>query len=166
MKIKEFLSKFLKIKKVKRIIIGVLALVVIVSCALPFIFNNKPKADTKFLNALLSKSSELTTSKLNITGITTYTDTGISVINRSDFTMVYKATVRAGIKIDEVNVSADDNSKIIYIIIPKAEIQEVKVDPSTIKYLDEKISLFNWNGKEDANKAQAFAEEDAKKRGC
>jgi len=54
-------------------------------------------------------------------------------------------------------------TKTIHINIPKAIIQEAKVDPKTIKYFDEKFSLFNVNEKDDANKAVALAEERVKK---
>ena len=46
--------------------------------------------------------------------MTKYTDEGISIINKADFTMVYKATVRAGINVDEVEITSDDDKKIIY----------------------------------------------------
>jgi len=161
MKAKELFFKLFTNKLIKAIIFGILALVLIAASLWIFIPNDKPKADTQYLNALLSKSSELTTAKLIITGITEYTDTGTAFLNKSNFTMVYKATVRAGINIDKVVVTADDVNKIIYITIPKAAVQEAKVDPSTIKYYDVKFSLFNFDEKEDSNKAQEFAEEEA-----
>jgi hypothetical protein len=71
--------------------------------------------------------------------------------------MVYTATVRAGINIDEVKIESNNIDK-IYITIPDAQIQEAKVDPSSIKYFDEKFALFNVNGKEDSNKAIVLAE--------
>lgn len=47
------------------------------------------------------------------------------------------------------------------IKLPKAEIYSVKVDPGTIQYHDEKIALFNSDGKEDSDKAEKMAEKDA-----
>ena len=51
--------------------------------------------------------------------------------------------------------------KKINIQIPKAVIQDVKVDASSIKYYDEDFALFNLDEKEDANKAIALAEKKA-----
>ncbi len=127
-----------------------------------FKFYDKPKANVKELNALLVKSSELTTAKLNYKGIEEYKDSGIRFINKSNFTMVYDATVRIGIDIEKVVVTADDKAQKIYIEIPKAEVQDVNIDTSTIKYYDEKFSLFNSDTKEDNNRAIAFAKEHAK----
>ena len=161
MKIKELFLKIFKTTKSK-IILGV-TIVLILVCGLLFIYNGKSTVDTEQMNLLLSKSSELTAAKLKITAMSEFKDTGIVFINRSDFIMVYTATVRAGINIDEVKISADNVAKKIYITIPEAEIQEVKVDPTSIKYFDEKLALFNVNEKEDSNRAVALAEEAAKK---
>ena len=128
-----------------------------------FIYNFQAKVDTEYLNALVSKSSELTTAKLNYTGMTKYTDEGISIINKADFTMVYKATVRAGINVDEVEITSDDDKKIIYVSIPKASVQEVKIDTSSIQFFDQGFALFNTDEKEDNNKAISLAEDAAKK---
>jgi len=53
---------------------------------------------------------------------------------------------------------------VIYVSIPSATIQSSSVDPATIKYFDEHFALFNVNEKEDANKAQELAQEDAIKK--
>lgn len=160
------IKKILKNKLIKKII-TILVSVVFIALVGIIVFNKlnvkEAKADTTFLNTLLKKSSELTTAELYITGMSEYTDTGIKILNRSDFVMVYKANVRAGIDVSKVKVKSDDTNKKIYVEIPKAEIQDAKVDPATIKYFDEKISLFNTNEKEDANKAQELAEKEAKK---
>ena len=118
--------------------------------------------DTEYIDAMLEKSSELITAKFNYTGMSEYEDTGIPIINKSDFVMVYKATARAGIDIKKVDVKIDNYKKIIYLTIPKAEVLDVKVDISSIKYFDEKFALLNINEKEDNNKAIALAEEAAK----
>ena len=43
------------------------------------------------------------------------------------------------------------------------EILSATVDPGTISYHGESIAIFNFNNKEDANKAQKLAESDARK---
>jgi len=129
---------------------------------------NKPQlVDTQALKSELLESSELTTAKLKLTCISEYKDTGVVLLNRGNFIMVYDVIVRAGIDIKKVNIPKDRVdylNKIIYISIPKATIQSSSVDPATIKYFDEDLSLFNVNQKEDANEAQALAQKDARKK--
>lgn len=161
MKIKETFLKIIKTKKSKIILGTIIALLVV--CGLLFIYNGKSTADIEQMNLLLSKSSELTAAKLKITAMSDFKDTGIVFLNRADFIMVYTATVRAGINIDDVKIEADNIVKKIYITIPEAQILEAKVDPTSIKYFDEKLALFNVDAKEDSNRAVSLAEEAAKK---
>lgn len=161
-KVCETIKKLFSGKKFKLIGVVIVIFIIVGLCLLPIVYNSKSTADIVYLSSLLTEESELTTAKLTITGMSEYKDSGVAILNRSDFTMVYKATVWAGINIDEVKISADDLNKKVYISIPKATIREAKVDPATIKYFDQKFALFNVNEKEDANKAQALAEEAAK----
>ena len=152
------------IKKIA-IIIGLLSFIFVVSTLfLKFpTFNNKPEVSTEYLYTVLSEASELTTSELNYTGMSEYKDGGIPIFNKADFKMTYKAKARAGIDIEKVEVEVNNDKKIVYLTIPKAKVLDVKVDPKTIKYFDEKFTLLNVNPKEDANKAQELVEEEAKK---
>ena len=110
---------------------------------------------------LLEKSSELTTAKLKITGIEPYKDAGAKIINRSNFLMVYSATIRAGVKLKEVKIEPNTtNPHEIIIKMPKAKIFDCHVDQNNIQYYDEEFALFNVDSKEDANKACALAEQD------
>ncbi len=135
--------------------------IVILGITLLAIYNYTPEADTTFMNKLLLEASDLTTAKLKITNMTEYEDTGIKLLNKSNFIMVYEATVDAGIDMKKVEIFADDLMKVIRVKIPKAEILGAKVDSSTIKYFDEKFSLFNMNEKEDVNNAVVLAEKSA-----
>lgn len=150
------------LKKFKLIIIVIAAALLAVILVKVFFNNREVKVDTEYIDAMLEKSSELITAKFNYTGMSEYEDTGIPIINKSDFVMVYKATARAGIDIKKVDVKIDNYKKIIYLTIPRAEVLDVKVDISSIKYFDEKFALLNINEKEDNNKAIALAEEAAK----
>lgn len=127
------------------------------------LYNGKAEVDSEYVNVLLEKASELTSAKLNYTGMTEYKDTGIPIINKSDFIMVYKATARAGINMKDVKAEVDDKKKIVRLSIPKAEVLDVKVKASSIKYFDEKFSFLNVNEKEDSNKAIELAEKAAEK---
>lgn len=165
MKIKELFFKVFKTTKSKVIFGVIIALLIIFVCSLPFIYNRKSTIDTNQMNLLLSKSSELTTAKLKITAMSEFKDSGIAILNKSDFVMVYTATVRAGINMEDVRIEPNEVVKKINIYIPKAQIQETKVDtnPENIKFFDTKFALFNVNEKEDLAKAISLAEEEAKK---
>lgn len=126
-----------------------------------FIYNDIPSVDSTFLYSALSASSELTTAKLHFTGKTDYKDTGLPILSRADFVIVYKATARIGIDLKEVKIDVDEASKTIWLSIPPATVQDVKVLPDTIEYFDHSFALFNLDEKEDAVVAQALAEGDA-----
>lgn len=134
------------------IIVGVISLIVF------FSLNKEERLDTSYIIAQLENSSELTTTKLNYTGMSEFKDSGIVIINKSDFIMVYEATARIGIDVKEIKVNADDLNHIVWLTLPKARILDVKVDTSKIKYFDEKFALFNIDSKEDVNKAIVLAE--------
>lgn len=153
-------SEILKNKLATTICIVIIAIIVIGGGL--FLTRKKTReVDTTYLVAKLEKASELTTTKLTYNGFSKYTDTGIKVINRSDFLMVYTASARAGIDVKEVEISSNKITKKINVKLPKAKILEVKVDPASIKYYDTKLALFNFDSKEDANEAQALAEKNA-----
>lgn len=157
------LKKVLKTTKSKIIFIIIIAvLVVLLGIVLRAkFFNKEASADFSYLSMLLEKSSELTTAKLKITGLEQYKDAGAMIINRSDFIMVYTATIRAGVELKDVTIepSATNPTEII-ITMPKAKVFDCHVDQNEIKYFDEKFALFNVDSKEDANKACALAEQD------
>lgn len=165
---KNIMQCFEKIKKLERgkkklilAAVGAVVLCLIAGCFM--LYNGKAEVNSEYVNVLLEKASELTSAKLNYTGMTEYKDTGIPIINKSDFIMVYKATARAGINMTDVKAKVDDKKKIVRLSIPKAEVLDVKVKASSIKYFDEKFSLLNVNEKEDSNKAIELAEKAAEK---
>ena len=142
-------------------IMGIIFITFIVSFSVfVYLDNKESEIDTTYIIAKLEESSELTTTKLNYTGMSEYKDTGISFINKSDFIMVYEATARIGIDVKEIEIESDDFNKVVWITMPTAKILDVKVDLGKIKYFDEKFALFNVDSKEDANKACALAEQD------
>lgn len=162
------IKAFFKGKVFKRIVIYVLvALVVCFSGYEVFKVLNKTEpqlVDTQELKSVLTRSSELTTAKLHLTCLSEFEDTGVKILNRADFMFVYDVTVRAGIDMGKVAISDDNINKVIYISIPHATIQSANVDPATIKYYDEHFSLFNSNEKEDSDKAQKLAQDEAIKK--
>lgn len=159
----DFMSKILKTTKSKIIFIVIIVLVIIIVGLVlrAKLFNKEASADFAYLSMLLEKSSELTTARLKITGIENYKDAGAMILNRSDFTMVYSATIRAGVELKEVKIEPSTiNPKEIEIIMPRAKVFDCHVNQNEIQYFDEKFALFNVDSKEDANKACALAEQD------
>lgn len=148
-------------KKVK-IIIGI-SIIVAVCVFIVLGVNRKSDVDTIFLKQILTKSSELTTAKLTITGLSDYNDEGVYIFNRADFTMCFTAIIRAGINLENVQIDSDPIQKKILITIPEAEIMDVKIDPNNIKFYGTGFALFNVNEKEDLAKALSLAEADARK---
>ena len=159
---KEILWKILK-NKIGRILSIILVAIIALGVVAVCLREPKHSLDMSSIIAKLEKSSELTTAKLTYTGMSEFKDSGITFINKADFIMVFEATARAGIDVKEVKVEADDTNRIVQITLPKAKVLDVKVNMDSIKYFNEKFALFNVDPKEDANKANALAEEAAKK---
>lgn len=132
--------------------------------ALYFRFFSKLKPDTQLLVATLEKSDELTSAKLNYEGMYHYDDSGVPIWNKSNFYMVYKATARAGVNLKDVKITSDDKKKIVTITMPEAKVQEVKIDTDDIQFYDVGFSLFNWDARDDENRAIAKAEADAESK--
>ena len=161
-KLKKTIEKIKKVTKDNfRRTISIVVIVIIIFILFLCLYNKNQKLDTTYIISVLEKSSELTTAKINYTGMSEFEDDGIGFINRSDFIMIYEATARAGIDVKEIEVDVDNISHTVWLTIPNAKILDVKVDMDSIKYFDEKFSLFNFDSKEDANKANALAEEKA-----
>lgn len=161
METKNIVKTIFSLPKKALMAIGVVAILVVAGGIFMLLHNDEKKVDTTYLIGMIQESSELTTAKLTYTGMSEFEDTGVGFINKSNFTMVYEATARIGIDVKEVKVKADDINKQILVSIPQASVQEVHVDTQSIKYFDEKFSLFNVDQKEDSNEAIALAEEKA-----
>lgn len=160
--IKEKLSKIVKNKMVSKGLLLLILVLIIAIVIRTFFYNDKEEITSSYLGTQLSKVGELTTVKLEYDGIAEYKDKGISFVNKSDFVMRYQAEARVGIDLEKVTTKVDNQNKVVWLTIPKAEIQDVHVDTSDIKYYDEKFSLFNVDEKEDGNKAIELAEKEAK----
>lgn len=158
-----FIGKIFK-NKIGRIILLMFFLSIVSFMTFVYLYNKEEKVDVSYIITTLEKSSELTTAKLNYSGMLKFEDEGIPLINKSNFTMVYDAIVRTGIDAKEIKVESDGFSDTIWLTIPKARVLDVKIDSNTVKYFDEKFALFNVNSKEDVNKAMSLAEKDAKEK--
>ena len=152
---------FKKLSKKAKIVCGIV-IIVLIAIFVIFGINRKSTVDIAYLTELLTRSSELTTAKLTIKGLSEYHDEGVYLFNKSDFTLYYTTTIKAGINLENVKITSNSIKKKIYITIPKAEIFEAKVDTNDIKIFGSGFAIFNTNEKEDMAKAISLAEEDAK----
>lgn len=151
----------------KRKWINYIILLVVVCIAvslLYFKFFKKERPDTEFLVSKLEKSSELTTAKLTYKGMYHYQDSGVPIWNKSDFYIVYTAVAKAGVDLSDAKVTSDDEKKEVKVVLPKATVQECNIeDPEkNVEFHDVGFALFNFDGRDDENKAISRAESDAK----
>ena len=156
--------EFVMKSKVTRLITLISIIVLLIAGYLLVNTNLTEKVSSEYISGKLSKSSELTTAKLNYTGMSHYEDAGIPFINRSDFNMTYHSIARAGIDMKEVKVNVNDATRTVHITIPKARVLDVKVDPKSIKYFDTHFALINTNEKEDASKAKPWQKKQLRKK--
>ena len=150
------MNKKIVLKRVMSSMVLIVLMLVLFGCGLK-------KVDAELLMSTLKESSELTTAKLHYTGKVRYEDEGVKFLTRGDYTMLYEATARIGIDVEKIEITVNDREKIVYVKIPQAEVQDVKVDADSIEYFDEGFALFNDDKKEDANKGIALAEKEAAK---
>lgn len=162
MKANELAIKIFK-NKIGRIISVVLIVTVVVITVMLCINKWNPKVDTTALIATLQESSELTTAKLTFRGLAEYEDTGIKILNRADYKMLFRATARIGIDIKEVQIDREIMGKSIIVRIPKATVLDVKIHTGKddIVFYDEEFALFNVDEKEDQNAMIELAEKSA-----
>lgn len=150
-------------------IIGIMAVVCVVALIMVGILSVKlldakkePIVTTSAITEQLKNMSDLTTSQLQYRGIVRYEEGNIAFINKKSYTMLYDASVKAGIDMDKVSVGIE--GKTIKVQLPKAVVQDVVIDSDTIEFYDEKNSLFNWENKQDTVTALQLAKEDAEQR--
>lgn len=107
----------------------------------------------------ISHLSELATAKLDYRGIVRYENGDIAFINKKGFTMLYTAEVKAGVDLSQASV--DVSGRTITVTLPQASVQSCDIDASSLTFYDQSYAIFNWENKEDAQKALELAQSDA-----
>lgn len=120
------------------------------------------RLDTTTVTSQLIKCQDLVTAKLEYRGLVTYEEGDIDWINKKGFTMVYDATVAAGVDLSKADVSVDGRD--VKIVLPQAKMTSTSIDPDSLKFYDEKSSLLNWQNRTDTQEALKLAKKDAKKK--
>lgn len=113
------------------------------------------------ITARLTSASDLATARLEYRGLIRYEAGEIRFITQKGFTMIYDAQIKAGIDLLKAQISLTGDT--ISVSLPKAEIQDITIDPDSLEFYDEKIALFNPQNKEDTVAALQAAKEDAEK---
>lgn len=116
---------------------------------------------TGFLMEQIEACSDLITAKDTITGTVHFEDGSIPVISKKSFTMMYVATVKAGINLKDVDIKVWGKS--VTVLVPHAVIneKEITIDPNTLQFFDDSGSLFNHRNHEDVKEALKKAKKDA-----
>ena len=145
-------------------LLAVLSVVLAAACALLGAriaqTSAQPSIDETVVTKQLKACSDLATSKMMYRGLVTYTSGNIELWNKKSFQMIYDAEIKAGVDMSEADVSMD--GKKIEIALPAATIQDVSIDPDSIKIYDQKYSLLNWSDRSDTSAAMSEAKDDAR----
>ena len=76
--------------------------------------------------------------------------------------MTYTAVVRAGFDISQTDVNVTDTT--VEITLPPMEIQEITIQPKSLKFYNTSLTLFKPDEKNETQKALVAAENDASEK--
>ena len=111
------------------------------------------------VTAKLENASDCTTQKLIYQGLVESKSGNIPILNKNAFLMTYTAVVRAGFDISKTSVDINDTT--VEVTIPPMEIQEITIQPKSLKFYNTSLTLFKPDEKNETQKALVAAEEDA-----
>lgn len=124
--------------------------------------NAEPDVSVTSIEEQLVMCSELATARLDYRGLVTYSDGDIPLINQKSFSMIFDASIKAGIRLEQAKVEV--NGKTIRVELPAPEILDITVDSDSLEFYDEQFALFNWTKKEDTQTAIGYARENAEEK--
>lgn len=125
-------------------------------------FTKKPVITSSLIASKLQDASDLTTAEMTYTGLIHYDDGGIPYLTQKKYSMIYSATIEAGIDMSEVEVDVSENK--VKVTLPDVEVEEPVVDMDSIDFYDESFALFNWDDKRDGIDAVKEAKKDCKEK--
>ena len=105
----------------------------------------------------------MTSARLTYNGLVRYSEGSIPFITKKEFSMIYRAEVKAGIDLSKVESRITDTQ--VKIMVPKIEILDISIDENSIQFYDEKFALFNWEKKEDLLETLESAKADVREHG-
>ena len=119
--------------------------------------------DITYLKKSVEKIGELRTAKITYGCLSEFKEGKYPLITKTAFSMYYNVTAEAGIEIDKIEITLDNNGKFI-VKLPEPKLYDVRIDMSSIKIFNKSRALFNWSTPEDMQEALKIAEEDVKKQ--
>lgn len=150
-------------REMKKVLAILIALLVGAAAAAGGIFyfhmKAQPKVDAKSLMERLEESSELTVEKNFYTGIVRFEEGTIRFIDKNGFTMKYEAEIDAGFDLENVTIEVNDDS--VVVNVPEAKILSVNIDPDSLEFYDNKVSIIKTDRKEATKQALKAAQKDA-----
>lgn len=127
-----------------------------------FFSPKEPELTSSFVNGKLEAVSDLTVSELSYTGLIRYSEGKIPFLTQNSFSMMYTASVRAGIDLSKAQVTVTGDE--VVITLPECEVQSIDVDPESITFYDERFALFNWTEKDDIIDTVSAARQDVSEK--
>ena len=82
----------------------------------------------------------------------------------SSYLASYDGTVNAGIDFEKIKVEKDENTKHVTVLVPKAEILNIDIDPNSFELYSEKTGISNALSVEDFNQSLIELEDTAKSK--
>ena len=161
----DLIIKYEKRKTLRTIIILLLVMIMVAAVCFTTIFAVKKLTDKKqptitsaSLYSKIEESSELTSAKMYYNGVLFYSEGNIPYLTQMSYNMTYSAEVRAGIDVSEIEIKVEDDR--VVVDLPEPEIQDINIDPDSVKFFDKKNALFNWEKMEDGVDAIKYAKDD------
>lgn len=115
---------------------------------------------SEFLEKNLKNVGKLSTIEMSYTGVIDAENGNYPILTQKGYSMYYIGTVTAGIDAEMIDIEITENE--VVVTVPKAEIQEFKVDPDSIGFANIKKALFNWTTLEDGIDGIKIAEKELK----
>lgn len=106
-----------------------------------FAGSGDPEITTSLVMRKLETASDLTTARMTYTGITSFNDGNIPILNETEAYVMYSAEISAGIDMNDVHVVELTDDKVV-IEIPEIVIQSAHVDASSVDVFEVRNSMF------------------------
>lgn len=117
------------------------------------------KIDVNYVGNKLETISELATAKMTYNGLIHFTEGDIPFINKKEFYMFYRVSIKAGVDVSQAQIQVTNHS--VTINLPEIEIFDLVVDEESFQFFDKSTSLFNPETMQDLITAITEAKEDA-----
>lgn len=125
-----------------------------------------PKIELDILHSKMSEIAELATMEYLFTDSAKFTDSKeiekwkINIpFTQKSFILKWDGVIKAGVNLDLVTISVNEDEKKIVVSVPQAEILSYEIDNNSIEVLDEKNNIFNPITVEDKIKFDSKTED-------